>query len=205
MGISVTQDHIDQFVAYARELKEWGNYINLTAITNPLDIAVKHFLDSLAPLPFIPSDSSLLDIGSGGGFPGIPLKVINPDLRITLIDASIKKVVFQKHVIRTLKLNKIETYHTRSEDFIKRVQEEKGSYDVVISRAFSKLHHYIKQASPFLSNKGLIIAMKGKNIKDEIKELESHDMSREMQLTIKEYTLPYLNLKRCLVIIRCVC
>jgi len=202
MGLLLAQDQIDQFVAYGKELVEWKNYINLTAITDPLEIAVKHFLDSLAPLPFIPPESSVLDIGSGGGFPGIPLKVVNPDLRITLVDASRKKVVFQKHIIRILKLNEIDAYHVRAEDFIKDVLQDKRGYDVVISRAFAKLDDFIRQASAFVPERGIIIAMKGKRIGVEIKELESSNTLDGRELTLKEYALPYLNLKRYLVVIR---
>ena len=94
LDIQIDRGKIDQFGIHASELLKWSQKINLTTISDPLEIAVKHFLDSIAPARFIPPDTSLLDVGSGGGFPGIPLKITIPSLSVTLIDASRKKVSF---------------------------------------------------------------------------------------------------------------
>ncbi|MFC1883090.1 16S rRNA (guanine(527)-N(7))-methyltransferase RsmG [Thermodesulfobacteriota bacterium] len=114
--LDLDRHHTDRFTAYAAELLRWNQTINLTTLTDPCEVAVKHFVDSLAPAKLVSPGATLLDIGSGGGFPGIPLKVVIPTLSITLIDASRKKVTFLKHVIRTLKLEGIEALHIRAQD-----------------------------------------------------------------------------------------
>jgi len=116
MGVRLKRSQIAQFAIHAKELVAWNRFANLTAITDPVEIAVKQFLDTLSLLSFLAPRSRLLDIGSGGGFPGIPLKVMRPDLDIMLIDASRKKVSFQKYIIRTLALRNIEARHIRAEE-----------------------------------------------------------------------------------------
>ena len=107
MEIHIDQEQVDQCALHAVELMKWNQKTNLTTITDPLEVAVKHFLDSMAPAPLISQSSKMLDIGSGGGFPGIPLKILIPSLSVTLIDASRKKVSFLSYLIRTLKLKLI--------------------------------------------------------------------------------------------------
>ena len=127
-----------QFATHAAELVRWNQKINITAITDPFEVAVKHVLDSLPAARFISGDAILLDIGSGGGFPGLPLKVLMPSLSVTLIDASRKKVSFLKHVIRTLKLDNIEALHIRAED-LANDPLYRNRFNVIISRAVSSL------------------------------------------------------------------
>jgi len=116
VNISVDSTQVDQFAIHARELLRWNQKINLTAVTDPLSVAVKHYLDSIAPAKILPHAGSLLDIGTGGGFPGIPLKILLPSLSVTLIDASRKKVSFLKHAGRTLGLRDFKVLHIRAED-----------------------------------------------------------------------------------------
>ena len=120
IGIDFDRTQNRLFSAHAAELIKWNRKINLTTITDPIEVASNHFLDSLVPARFMPPHAAMLDIGSGGGFPGIPLKVLLPELSVTLIDASRKKVSFLKHVIRTLKLDDIEALHIRAEDLADR-------------------------------------------------------------------------------------
>ena len=109
IGIDFDRTQNRLFSAHAAELIKWNRKINLTTLTDPIEVASNHFLDSLVPARFIPTHAAmLLDIGSGGGFPGLPLKVLLPELSVTLIDASRKKISFLKHVIRTLKLDNID-------------------------------------------------------------------------------------------------
>ena len=126
MGMRLKRSQIAQFAVHAKELLAWNRFANLTAITDPVEIAVKQFLDTLSLLPFVPPRSWLLDIGSGGGFPGIPLGILRPDLHIMLIDASRKKVSFQKHIIRTLALRNIEARHIRAEELKKEFPPRSG-------------------------------------------------------------------------------
>lgn len=210
LDIQINREKIDQFAIHAAELLKWSQKTNLTAISDPLEIAVKHILDSIAPAPFIPPDSSLLDVGSGGGFPGIPLKIIIPSLSVMLIDASRKKVSFLKHVIRMLGLKNIEACHIRAQDLSKDCGVH-TAYDVIISRALSSMVNFVQMSLPLLSNHGVIMAMKGKLTDKEIESARSVlGKPRDMQgnrmssfkMELKKYRLPYLNSQRSLVIMK---
>ena len=205
-NIDLNHHHTDQYAIHARELTQWTEKINITSITDPFEIAVKHFLDSLAPAPLILPGMNLLDIGSGGGFPGLPLKVLIPSMSVTLIDASRKKVSFLKHVIRTLTLNHIHALHSRAED----LTCEKG-FDVIISRALTSLEFFVRRAEPLLARQGLIIALKGEVDQQELNDLQSNRVDKTgrsnsvpklLSISIKKYKLPYLHSKRSIVLIR---
>ncbi len=205
--IRVDQEKMDKFTSHAHELMKWNQKTNLTAITDPLEVAVKHFLDSIIPAKIIPPNASLLDIGSGGGFPGIPLKILMPSLCVTLIDASRKKVSFLKHVIRMLELENIDVLHIRAEDFAK-TPGVANKYGVIISRALSSMTTFAIRALYFLEKEGVIIAMKGKVSDDEIQLLRSSinkklripdEDTQAYSLSLKRYTLPYLKLDRSIV------
>ena len=210
LGILMDQGKIEKFSIHALELIKWNQKINLTAITDPMEVAVKHFLDAIAPIPDITPHGSLLDIGSGGGFPGIPLKICMPSVSVTLIDASRKKVNFLKHMIRTLELENIYAFHMRSEDFAKK-PEAAGFFDIVISRAFSSMATFMMTAIPFLNKNGVIIAMKGAISDHDIRILGSSvhkgldglaEDSEKFELHVKRYALPYLKLNRSMVCVR---
>jgi 16S rRNA (guanine527-N7)-methyltransferase len=198
------------FSAHAAELIKWNRKINLTTITDPTDVVTNHFLDSLVPARFIPPKAAMLDIGSGAGFPGIPLKVLLPELSVTLIDASRKKVNFLKHVIRTLKLKDIEALHVRAEDLA-----EHPSYihrfDVIISRALTSLKFFVRLALPLLACGGLIIALKGEVGDMELADLRNNTLTetnsadsvaRPFAISLERYSLPFILSKRTIVILR---
>ncbi|MGD9082174.1 MAG: 16S rRNA (guanine(527)-N(7))-methyltransferase RsmG [Desulfobacterales bacterium] len=208
--IQIDQAKIDQFGIHACELLRWSRKTSLTAISDPLEIAVKHFLDSIAPSPFIPPDISLLDVGSGGGFPGIPLKIMIPSLSVTLIDGSRKKVSFLKHVIRMLGLINIEACHVRAQDLSKDCGVH-TVYDVIISRALSSTVNFVQMSLPLLAKDGVIIAMKGKITDKEIESARSllekscdiqENSMNNFNIVLKKYRLPYLKSQRSLVIIK---
>ena len=115
-GIHLNEKHMEAFDLYLRELLKWNQKINLTAIRSEKGIVLKHFVDSLSAYPHLSKPSSLLDVGSGAGFPGIPLRMADPSLEVTLIDSVRKKVDFQRHLIRTLGLKGIEAIHGRVQD-----------------------------------------------------------------------------------------
>jgi len=188
LDIQIDRGKIDQFGIHASELLKWSQKTNLTAISDPLEIAVKHFLDSIAPARFIPPDTSLLDVGSGGGFPGIPLKIMIPSLSVTLIDASRKKVSFEACHVRAQDLSKDCGVHT--------------AYDVIISRALSSMVNFVQMSLPLLAKHGVIMAMKGKLTDKEIESARSLiEKPRDIQenrmssfnMVVKKYRLPYLN------------
>jgi len=201
MGMCLERSQIARFAIHARELMAWNRFTNLTAITDSVEIAVKHFLDTLPVLPFLPPRSWLLDIGSGGGFPGIPIKILRPDLHLMLIDASRKKTSFQKHIIRTLGLKDIEARHIRAEELRRELQPESRPYDVIISKAVSKLDRFLDQAIPLLCRPGIMIAMKGRSVEVELEAARSKIEIEGFTLTVKKYRLPHLDIERCLIIL----
>jgi len=206
LSIGVESQHIDLFVLYAKELIRWNRKMNLTAITDAEALAIKHFLDSIAPATLIPPDASLLDIGSGAGFPGIPLKIVRPDLRVTLIDAVRKKVNFQKHVIRTLALENIGSHQSRAEEFC-----APKPFDVVITRALSSLKQFAALALPLLAENGVMLAWKGMpaEAQAEISDLQSNAImdrslcGREsLMMTLSSYRLPGFTADRTIVAVK---
>jgi 16S rRNA (guanine527-N7)-methyltransferase len=208
--IDLNPSQTRQFAIHAAELVRWNQKINITAITDPFEVAVKHFLDSLPAVRFIPEDATLLDIGSGGGFPGLPLKVVMPSLSVTLIDASRKKVSFLKHAIRTLKLDNIEALHIRAEDLANDPFYH-NRFNVIISRAVSSLELFRRLALPLLIDEGGMMALKGDVVIDEINELQGRGFGdgddpktvrRQFSVTVEKFHLPFLNSNRSIVIIR---
>ncbi len=201
LGIEVHESVAAAFSTHALELVKWSRKINLTSITQPREIAVKHFVDSLAPAQFIPQDARLLDIGSGGGFPGIPLKILKPSLSVLLIDGVRKKANFLKHVLRILKLKHIEAHQFRAE----KLHENPAflnSFDIVISRALSSLELFVKMAMPLLAVGGAIIAMKGEVDPIELDQLRSNAPPNRYHIVIKNYKLPSIHAQRSIIFIR---
>lgn len=143
------------FNRYAEMLRERNEKINLTAITEPEEVKVKHFLDSCSAAELLPGGASVLDIGSGAGFPGLPLKIVRPDLTVTLLDSVNKKVAFVSEVVAELKLSGVTAVHARIEDF-----PHKGEYDAVVSRAVAELSTLAEYALPFVKIGGAFIAYK---------------------------------------------
>ena len=198
-----------QFSIHAIELIKWTQKINITAITDPLEVASKHFLDSLVPARFIPPKAELLDIGSGGGFPGIPLKVLFPELSVTLIDASRKKVSFLKHVIRTLQLGDIVALNVRAEELANQ-PSYMNRYDIIISRALSSLDYFVRLALPLLADGGVIVALKGEVVETEMDDLRCNlekmaatgSADRQFVISSEEYNLPLQTSKRSIVTVR---
>ena len=210
LGITVYAGQADQFAAHALILKEWNQKINLTAIASPMDMAVKHFLDSIISSRFIKPGSRLLDVGSGAGFPGIPLKVMIPSLDVILVDATRKKVSFLKHVIRQLHLSRIAVIHSRLEDL---QQEWKGRFDVIVCRAFSSLGDFAERSMTLLAPDGLLLAFKGKELTTDLAQaftqkggevfpVTGKGFHTELQMECVNFELPFLNLSRTLILLR---
>lgn len=198
--ISISGEQLNRFELFAAELCKWNRKINLTSITTTEEIAVKHFIDSVAVARFIESTGKLLDIGSGGGFPSIPLKILYPELKIVSVDAVGKKINFQKHVARLLGLRDFSAMHARVEMLF---PEYGSSFQYIISRAFSDLGMFAGVSLPLLADNGLIIAMKGREGRREAeaaeKELSRLNLAVE---TIEEYRLPILNDERSIILLR---
>jgi len=186
LGVKVSDHQVQLMILHAKELMAWNKKINLTAIKKPLQIAEKHFVDSIAAASFLENETCLMDMGSGGGFPGIPIKIMNPSLKVVLVDSSRKKVNFLKHVIRTLHLENIDAIHARVEDLHEN-NAYQNKYDAVISRAFTSLSDFVTFAAPFLNEKGTIYAMKGKNAEKEI----TSTISNKFDFKTYHYLLPF--------------
>ena len=198
-GIHLDGKAIESFEVYLKELLKWNQKINLTAIRSEKGIVLKHFLDSLSISPYIPKTCSLLDIGSGAGFPGIPLKITHPNLEITLIDSVRKKVDYQRHIIRALGLKGIEAIHGRVQD--KGILQSLGErFDITLSRAFSDLRTFLILSFPFLKKGGRVIAMKGEMESDEIRLLiETEGTRYRLQKTVP-LVLPFSSFKRTILL-----
>ena len=194
LGIKVLEHQAELMKIHAKELMAWNKKINLTAIKVPLQVAEKHFIDSIAPVPYLKNEKTLIDMGAGGGFPGIPIKIMNPSLNVVLIDSSRKKVNFLKHVIRTLHLDHIDAVHSRVEDLHDNGRY-KNKFDAVISRAFTKLSNFADLASPFLKPGGKIYAMKGKHARQEI----TPAITGKFDLKTDHYRLPFEKSDRYLI------
>jgi 16S rRNA (guanine527-N7)-methyltransferase len=198
-GIDLDEKLVEAFDLYLRELLKWNQKINLTAIRSEKEIILKHFVDSLSAYPHLSKPSSLLDIGSGAGFPGIPLKMVDPSFEVTLIDSVRKKVDFQRHIIRTLGLKGIEVIHGRVQDK-EIVQSMGGRFDFVISRAFSDLQTLLMLSFPFLKKGGIVLAMKGQMDRAEIRSLWKIEGTRYRLQTTVSLVLPGSTFKRSILL-----
>ena len=185
LGVALSEAQVSDFVTYLRELTAWNQKINLTAMTDDKEIAVKHFLDSLACARALPSPqgASLLDIGSGAGLPGLPLKILHPELHLTLLEPSLKKTAFLRHLIGTLHVKDTEVISKRLQDFT-RDPNAHGRFSYVMTRALS-LSEILPFVRPVLAHQGRLILCRTKPLEPQIK-LRGLQKTQEIG-----YTLPY--------------
>ena len=179
MGIALGKGALSLFAAYYGELLAWNSKINLVSVKSDRDIIIKHFIDSLTLLPYIRDNTCrVLDIGSGAGFPGIPLKIAANSLKVYLLESSRKKSSCLKHVIRRLNLTDTMVIHNRAE----RLMDEayRGFFQIVTSRATFKLPQFLRMGAFFLAPRGSLIAMKG--IKSDQELTEAAEMSYHLGL-----------------------
>ncbi|MBZ0296429.1 MAG: 16S rRNA (guanine(527)-N(7))-methyltransferase RsmG [Anaerolineae bacterium] len=170
-GVQLTSHQVDQFTAFNRELAAWNTHTNLTAITEPDEVRVKHFLDSLSVVcaaPMMPG-MRVIDVGTGAGFPGLPLKIAYPDIHLTLLEATGKKVTFLDHVVTVLGLDHVTTLHARAEE-AGHMNGQRGAYDLVLARAVTRLPALVEYLLPLAKLGGRCIAMKGHTAHAEIKD-----------------------------------
>lgn len=170
-GIDLSSQQLAQFCLYADLLLEWNQKMNLTRIVDPQEIILKHFVDSLSISQYL-EGLKIADIGTGAGFPGIPLKIVQPDLKLYLVDSLKKRLDFLREVVIRLGLNEVEVVHNRAEEMGRNRQYRTG-FDIVTSRAVARLSVLLEYAVPLLKVKGIFIAMKGSQVEDEIAEAKA--------------------------------
>lgn len=167
INIEIKEEKLKLFYEYMKMLLEWNEKINLTAITDEKEIILKHFIDSLTINKYIKKEDIVMDMGTGAGFPGIPLKIINADTRFVLVDSLNKRINFLAEVKENLELDKLNLLHTRAEDLGNNA-EYREKMDLVVSRAVANLRTLSEYTLPFVKKGGIFISMKGPNIQEEI-------------------------------------
>jgi len=200
INVNIENVQIEKFYKYMNLLVEWNEKINLTAITEPKEIILKHFVDCITILKYVPSDAKIVDVGTGAGFPGIPLNIMNINPNYTLVDSLNKRINFLNEMINVLELENINTVHSRIEDFAKNNKEK---YDIATSRAVASLNVLLEYLLPLVKVGGFCICMKGANIQEELqnskKALEILGGKIEK---IEEITLPDSDNIRNIIIVR---
>ena len=204
MNIEVDNDICDSFMEYSRLLHKWNEVMNLTAITDEEEIVIKHFADSVSALKAmdIEKNATALDIGTGAGFPGLPVKIVRPDIKLTLVDSLNKRVNFLKAVCEELKLEDIECIHARAEE-LSRKADKRESFDYCLSRAVASLNVLCEYCLPFVKVGGHLIALKGPNAVNEVEDAKKAiDVLGGKLVEIKDISIPYSDFKHNLVIIK---
>src|SRR6266852_1439589 len=170
LGVEPEDTLLEQFFLYRQELLEWNTRMNLTAITDPEDVLLKHFLDSLSLLKaYTNSEARLLDIGSGAGFPGLPLKIVRPQWHVTLLEATGKKTLFLRHMVETLRLRDVEIIHVRAEELAHK-REYRATFDIVTARAVSALPTLLEYCAPYCRVGGVIVLPKKGDLTEELQQ-----------------------------------
>lgn len=209
-GLNIEENEAELLFAHSAEMLKWNRTTNLTSIKTPEEVALKHVVDSCIPAKYCRDISTLLDIGTGAGFPGIPLKILLPDLRVTLVETVRKKVSFLKHVIRLTGLKGIEAVQGRAEK-LSHEPDYCGRYDAVICRAFTALDSFVNMAVPYIKEDGVIFAMKGRDAEQEseLLSLVNTRLGNGRQISASDlvteqisYRLPVTDAERVLFIIR---
>ncbi len=202
IDINISETEIENFKIYMELLLEWNEKINLTAITNEDDMILKHFIDSLTIKKYMSENEKIIDIGTGAGFPGIPLAIMNKNNEITLMDSLNKRIVFLNDVIDKLKLTNVKAIHSRAEE-LARNKTYREKYDVAVSRAVANLSTLVEYMLPFVSVGGKSICMKGPNIEEELKNAKNaiKELGGEI-IKIENFKLPESDNERNIVIIK---
>ncbi|MBO5136348.1 MAG: 16S rRNA (guanine(527)-N(7))-methyltransferase RsmG [Clostridia bacterium] len=203
LNIEVSSKQVEYFKKYSEILVEKNKVMNLTSITDDEGIAIKHFIDSILVLSLveIPENSKVIDVGTGAGFPGIPLKIMREDMEITLLDSLNKRITFLNEVKTALNLEKTTCIHSRAEDGGKN-KDLREKFDFSVSRAVAPLKVLCEYDLPFVKVGGYFIAMKSAEIEEELEESRAMIGSLGGKIKeIKEITIPDTDIKRKIVII----
>lgn len=203
-GYPLSDKQISDFEKFYKLLEEWNYKIDITKIVEPEEVYIKHFIDSLLvnKSGIIEKNQKVIDIGTGGGFPGVPLKIYNPTLSFTLLDSLKKRITFLETVVNDLELKNVTPLHGRAEE-IARKDEYREKYDIATARALSPMQTLVEYCLPFVKVGGFFIALKGPNYNEELKQAKNAiKLLGGMVERVVEYTLPHDKGQRSLVVIR---
>ena len=199
LNISLSNEQINKFYDYMNLLIEWNKVMNLTGITDPKEIILKHFIDSLTALDRIDKNQTIIDVGTGAGFPGIPIKIAYPKTKVVLLDSLNKRINFLNEVISKLDLKDITTVHGRAEDFGNN-KNHRERYDIAIARAVAPLNILLEYLMPFVKQDGKCICMKGTDVKEELERGTNAINVLGGKLTdTTEFNLPHTDMNRTII------
>lgn len=199
--IDLTQNMFDNFNTYQKELIEWNNNINLTTITEDNEVWLKHFIDSCTIFKYIKENDSVIDVGTGAGFPGIPVRIIK-DIKLTLLDSLNKRINFLNEVCDKCNLKSVNLVHGRAEDFGKD-KKYREQYDIATARAVANLSTLLEYSLPFVKENGSFICMKSSDCEEEINNAKHalEELGGKIEI-IEDITLPDSDIKRKIIVIK---
>lgn len=202
MNISLLKEQYEQFYAYMELLIEWNEKMNLTAITEPKEIILKHFVDSLTITKYVEEGKSIIDMGTGAGFPGIPLKIYRKDVKVVLADSLNKRIKFLDEVIDKLKLENVETIHCRAEELGKNKQYRE-KFDYATSRAVANLSTLSEYLMPFVKLNGKCIFMKTIEVEEELEKAKKAIKTLGGKIEkVDKFEIPESDLGRSIIIVK---
>ena len=202
LGINFLVEQTEQFFEYMNLLIEWNEKMNLTAIIEPEEIILKHFIDSITILKELEDNSKIVDVGTGAGFPGIPLSIMNPTLKITLVDSLNKRLIFLQEVVNKLNLKNVEIVHARAEEFGQN-KKYREQFDISTSRAVANLSTLSEYLIPLVKVGGKVISMKAGEANQEINEAKKAiEVLGGTIEKIDEFILPQSDIGRTVIIIK---
>ena len=203
LGVDVSHETVERLLAFMKIMLEWNENVNLTAITEEREVVIKHFLDSVTCLStgYIKDGMAVIDVGTGAGFPGVPLKILKDNLKMTLLDSLNKRVIYLNDVAKKLNLRDINIIHSRAEE-AGSSKEHREAYNIVLSRAVAAMNVLCEYCLPLAKVGGFFLCQKGPDIKDEMKEADSAIKILGGKVReVREYQLPFSDIKHNIIVI----
>lgn len=202
INVQLNDEQIKKYFEYMTLLLDWNEKINLTAITEVDDVILKHFIDSMTIFKYIENEESIIDVGTGAGFPGIPIAIMKKDVKITLLDSLNKRINFLNEVCCELKINNVETIHGRAEEIGKN-KEHREKYDIAVSRAVANMSTLSEYLIPLVKIGGKCICMKGSEIEQELEQAKFaiKELGGKIE-KVEKFTLPDSDMERNIIIIK---